>query len=76
MGRPLSLRPEPAPREGYSEARAYFDQALEHAPDYATTHHFLGWCLFYEGELELARASFSATPNWWKAKETITLPWD
>ena len=43
----------------YSEARAYFDQALEHAPEYATTHHFLGWCLFYEGELELAKASFS-----------------
>ena len=51
----LSLHQE----KRYSEARAYFDQALEHAPDYATTHHFLGWCLFYEGELELARASFS-----------------
>ena len=51
----LSLHQE----KRYSEARVYFDQALEHAPEYATTHHFLGWCLFYEGELELARASFS-----------------
>ena len=51
----LSLHQE----KRYSEARVYFDQALEHAPEYATTHHFLGWCLFYEGELELASASFS-----------------
>lgn len=51
----LSLHQE----KRYSEARTYFDQALEHAPEYATTHHFLGWCLFYEGELELARTSFS-----------------
>ena len=51
----LSLHQE----KRYSEARGYFDQALEHAPEYATTHHFLGWCLFYEGELELASASFS-----------------
>ena len=51
----LSLHEE----KRYSEARVYFDQALWHAPQYATTHHFLGWCLFYEGELELARASFS-----------------
>ena len=51
----LSLHQE----KRYSEARTYFEQALEHAPEYATTHHFLGWCLFYEGDLELARASFS-----------------
>ena len=51
----LSLHQE----KRYSEARVYFDQALWHAPQYATTHHFLGWCLFYEGELELASASFS-----------------
>ena len=51
----LSLHQE----KRYSEARVYFDQALWHAPEYATTHHFLGWCLFYEGELELAKASFS-----------------
>ena len=51
----LSLHQE----KRYSEARVYFDQALEHAPEYATTHHFLGWCLYYQGELELARASFS-----------------
>ena len=42
----LSLHQE----KRYSEARVYFDQALWHAPQYATTHHFLGWCLFYEGD--------------------------
>ena len=51
----LSLHQE----KKYSEARIYFEHAREHAPEYATTHHFLGWCLFYEGELELANASFT-----------------
>lgn len=50
----LSLHEE----KRYSEARSYFTRALEHAPEYVTTHHFLGWCLFYEGELAQAETSF------------------
>lgn len=44
----------------YGLARPHFERALKLAPDYATIHHFLGWCLYNLGEAGAARRAFEA----------------
>ena len=68
----LSLHQE----KRYSEARVYFDQALWHAPEYATTHHFWVGVCSMKANWNWRGPASRATSHWWKAKETITLPWD
>jgi tetratricopeptide (TPR) repeat protein len=42
----------------YGEARLHYERAAELAPGYPPVHYFDGWCLFYIGRLEEARAAF------------------
>ena len=42
----------------YGEARPWFEKAIAHAPDYAVSHYFLGWTLYWLGELTSARHEF------------------
>jgi tetratricopeptide (TPR) repeat protein len=42
----------------YGLARPWFELAARHAPDYDVVHHFHGWCLYYLGEADAARAAF------------------
>jgi Tfp pilus assembly protein PilF len=44
----------------YALARPHFERAIELTPAYHTTYHFLGWCLYYLGEMPAARAAFEA----------------
>ncbi len=42
----------------YALAKPRFTRAVELEPNYNPTYHFLGWCLYYLGEMEPARRSF------------------
>ena len=42
----------------YGEARPWFEKAIANAPDYAVSHYFLGWTLYWLGELTPARREF------------------
>ncbi|MHC4219723.1 MAG: tetratricopeptide repeat protein [Planctomycetota bacterium] len=42
----------------YALARPRFERAVELTPDYHPTYHFLGWCLYYMGEMDGARDAF------------------
>lgn len=42
----------------YTLARPHFEAAASLEPDYHPTHHFLGWCLYYLGDMPGARAAF------------------
>jgi Tfp pilus assembly protein PilF len=42
----------------YALARPLFEEAARLDPGYHTTYHFLGWCLYYLGEPDAARAAF------------------
>jgi Tfp pilus assembly protein PilF len=44
----------------YAVAEPLFEQALTMDGSDPTTHHFLGWARFHQGDLEGARASFNA----------------
>lgn len=44
----------------YGEARPWFVQALQKDPNYAVSHYFLGWTLYYLGELKLSQREFDA----------------
>jgi Tfp pilus assembly protein PilF len=44
----------------YAEARPRFERAIELTPEYHTTYHFLGWCLYYLGDMAGARAAFES----------------
>lgn len=44
----------------YAQATPYFLQALQQAPEFAPTNHFLGWAYFYQGDLPSARTAFEA----------------
>ena len=44
----------------YAQARPRFERAIELTPAYHTTYHFLGWCLYYMGEMTAARTAFEA----------------
>ena len=48
----------------YTQARPRFERAVELAPDYHPAYHFLGWCLYYLGELSPARAAFERHLDW------------
>ena len=42
----------------YALARPWFESAAALAPEYHPTHHFHGWCLYYLGDMQGARAAF------------------
>lgn len=42
----------------YALARPHFEAAAELEPDYHPTYHFLGWCLYYLGDMPASRAAF------------------
>lgn len=42
----------------YALARPWFEQAIEHAPDYQPTYYFLGWCLYYLGDTAASGEAF------------------
>ncbi len=42
----------------YALARPWFESAAAPAPDYHPTYHFHGWCLYYLGDMQGARAAF------------------
>jgi Tfp pilus assembly protein PilF len=42
----------------YGEARPWFEQAIAIAPEFAVTHHFYGWTLYWLGELAASRREF------------------
>ncbi len=42
----------------YALARPHFEAAADMEPGYHPTHHFLGWCLYYLGDMTRARAAF------------------
>jgi tetratricopeptide (TPR) repeat protein len=42
----------------YDMARRHFERAIELVPNYHPLHHFYGWCLYYLGEPQAARAAF------------------
>jgi tetratricopeptide (TPR) repeat protein len=48
----------------YALARPRFDRAVELTPDYHPAYHFLGWCLYYLGELTQARTAFEQHLAW------------
>jgi tetratricopeptide (TPR) repeat protein len=48
----------------YALARPRFERAVELAPDYHPAYHFLGWCLYYLGELTQARTAFEQHLAW------------
>ncbi|MHC5005846.1 MAG: tetratricopeptide repeat protein [Planctomycetota bacterium] len=48
----------------YALARPHFERAVELTPDYHPAYHFLGWCLYYLGELTQARTAFEQHLAW------------
>lgn len=42
----------------YALAEPWFTAALRLEPGYYTTYHFLGWCLYYLGDMAGSRAAF------------------
>jgi tetratricopeptide (TPR) repeat protein len=42
----------------YARARPHFERAVEQAPSYHPTYHFLGWCTYYMGETAASRRAF------------------
>jgi tetratricopeptide (TPR) repeat protein len=48
----------------YALARPRFERAVELTPDYHPAYHFLGWCLYYLGELTPARTAFEQHLAW------------
>jgi tetratricopeptide (TPR) repeat protein len=42
----------------YGQAKPHFERSNSLDPDYAVTSYFLGWCLFYLGDLDAASAAF------------------
>lgn len=42
----------------YGEAKPWFEKALQFAPDYAVTHYFYGWTLYWLGDLPTSKREF------------------
>ncbi len=42
----------------YAQALPYFQRAADLVPDYKPVWHFLGWCRYWLGDMEGARAAF------------------
>ncbi len=48
----------------YGLARPHFVRAAELEPSYHPTYHFLGWCLYWLGDLPAARQAFETHLAW------------
>ena len=42
----------------YAQARPHFERAITLEPEYHPAYHFLGWCMYYLGEMDAARRAF------------------